>query len=40
MVVDAYGQRLYQEDDTGDLSVRDPRTGRMTNPDEDVETTG
>ncbi|MFC7471705.1 hypothetical protein ACFQVA_35600 [Actinomadura keratinilytica] len=40
VVVDAYGQRLYQEDDTGDLSVRDPRTGRMTNPDEDVETTG
>ncbi|MFH9800623.1 hypothetical protein ACH4M0_00015 [Streptomyces albidoflavus] len=40
VVVDAYGQRLYQEDDTGDLSVRDPRTGRMSNPDEDVETTG
>ncbi|OWA19609.1 hypothetical protein B9W68_03820 [Streptomyces sp. CS227] len=40
VVVDAYGQRLYQEDDTGDLCVRDPRTGRTTYLEEDVEMAG
>ncbi|MFI2671694.1 DUF4157 domain-containing protein [Streptomyces albidoflavus] len=40
VVVDAYGQRFYQKNDTGDLYVRDPLTGRMTKLDEDVEMTG
>ncbi|MFE6717900.1 DUF4157 domain-containing protein [Streptomyces albidoflavus] len=40
VVTDAYGQRFYREDDTGDLYVRDPQTGRMTYIDEDVQMTG
>ncbi|MFI1311089.1 hypothetical protein ACH4TS_13100 [Streptomyces albidoflavus] len=40
VVTDAYGQRFYQENATGDLYVRDPLTGRMTYLDEDVEMTG
>ncbi|MGW4376610.1 eCIS core domain-containing protein [Streptomyces albidoflavus] len=40
VVTDAYGQRFYREDDTGDLYVRDPQTGRMTYLDEDVQMTG
>ncbi|MGW9673487.1 hypothetical protein ACWGUN_10005 [Streptomyces koyangensis] len=40
VVTDAYGQRFRREDDTGDLYVRDPRTGRMTYIGEDVQMRG